>query len=173
MDGNASENEKVKWGLTMNLRDWISDSCSKSGFADIHIDHLDPRWKKHARWIEGGMSILQEAMAALALTNCNYKLAMVYTLRATTDTLNIDFATAEEFSRRFDHSPPSLFIAEPGSEPWITSWAYEGVQIGSIPESVVERVFPIQFECRGLLMRYFSDGEQEPSLTAWFLPSCC
>lgn len=170
MDGNAGEDGKDKWEPTMNLRSWISDSCSKPGFADIHIDHFDPRWKERARWIEGGMSTLQEAMAALALTHCNYKLAMVYTLRATTDTLKIDLTTAEEFHTQFDHSPPSLFIAEPGSEPWITSRDDEGVQIVSIPESVVERVFPIQYECRGLLMRYLPDGGQEPSLTAWFLP---
>src|SRR6185437_8765613 len=130
----------------------------------MHIDHFEPRWKERARWIEGGMSILQEAMAAVALTHCNYKLAMVYTLRATTDTFNIDFATKEEFHAQLDHSPPYLFIAEPGSEPWITSRAYESVQIVSIPESVVERIFPIQSECRGLLMRYLLDREQEPSL---------
>lgn len=154
----------------MNIRDWISASCSKSGFADVHIDHFDVKWKDRVRWIEGGVSVLQEAVAARSLANCDYKLAIVYSLQTSTDTLGITFTTAKEFHNELDHSPPSLFIAESGSEPWVTSQASQDVQIAPLSKATVKRIFPVVFECQGLLMRYCPNEKQESSLTAWFLP---
>lgn len=132
----------------------------------MHIDRFDPKWKDRAGWIEGGVSVLQEAAEARALANCHYKLAMVYTLQSSKDVLGVEFATQKEFHNRLDHSPPSVFVAEPGSEPWITSQACEGVQIVSLSESIVKRIFPAVFECQGLLMRYRPDEKQESSVTA-------
>ncbi len=156
--------------LATNLHQWLVDSCSKAGFADTHIDHFDPIWRDRSRWIEGGISILQEAEQIRILTQCNRKLAMVYTLQSSIEPRGMDFETAEEFQRQLDHSPPSLFIAESGSEPWITSQAYESVQVFSVPEDVAKRIFPIHLCFDGLLMHYRPDPREEASRSVWFLP---
>lgn len=153
-----------------NLSQWLVDSCSKAGFADMHIDRFDPIWRDRSRWVEGGISVLQEAEKTRTLTHCNRKLAMVYSLQSGIEPNGVDFETAEEFQKQLDHSPPSLFIAESGSEPWITSQAYESVQVFSVPENVAKKIFPVHLSCESLLMQYRPDDREEASRTVWFLP---
>jgi hypothetical protein len=153
-----------------NVKEWISEACSKPGFSDAHIDRFEPAWRERSRWIEGGISILQEAEKVCAAANCNYKLALVFTLKSGIKSRSVDFEREEEFQRQLDHSPPSVFIAEPGSEPWITSRSSESVQVASIPERIIRQIFPAISYCQGLLMEYRPNEKEEPSRTVWLLP---
>ncbi len=152
----------------MNLSEWVVSSCSKKGFADMHIDQFDPELKDRTRWIEGGVSMLELAVEARASVSCQYRLAVVYTLKIQDEDHEKRFSTAEGFRQQLDYSPPSVFIAEPGSEPWITSQADESVEVVSLPDPVVHTIFPFASPCSGLLMHYRPQGK-EASTTVWFL----
>ena len=151
----------------MNLSKWIVSSCSKKGFADMHIDQFDPELRDRSRWIEGGMNMLGLAVEARESVGCHYRLAVVYTLKTQNEDYEERFSTAEEFRQQLDYSPPSVFIAEPGLEPWITSQADDSVEVIFLADSIVQSIFPFASPCSGLLMQY-RPQDKEASTTVWF-----
>lgn len=152
------------------LSEWLIESCAKPGFSDMHIDRFNTNWVDRSRWVEGAISILHDAGWNLRLKDCNYKLAMVFTLQSGINPLGIDFGTREEFQKQLDYSPPSVFIAEPGSEPWITSQMYDTVRTIAVPAGIIKAVFSLCFECEALLMQYTPTEGQETSRTLWLIP---
>ena len=112
--------------------------------------------------------MLELAVEARASVSCQYRLAIVYSLRIQDEDHEKRFSTAEGFRQQLDHSPPSVFMAEPGSEPWITSQTDESVEVVSLPDPVVYTVFPFASPCSGLPMHYRPQGK-EASTTVWFL----
>ncbi len=154
----------------VEISEWVRDSCSKPGFADMHIDRFDPKWRDQSRWLEGGIHVLEEAIAACSSTDCNCKTAMVYTLQPGAGAGGVDFATGEDIRNLLDHSPPSVFVAEAGSEPWVTSQTHASVRAMSVPKDVMSRIFPTHVEWDGLLMQYQPVEAEEPSRTLWLLP---
>jgi hypothetical protein len=152
----------------MSLHDWLTRSCATPGVSDEHIDYFDARWKDRTRWLQGGEEVLQDALEKAMTAQCSRSLAMVYTLNSSLHALGV-LATKKQFEELFDHSPPCLFIAEQGSEPWITSRTHEHVEMWEIPNAVVKNLFYMPFRCAGLEMLYWPGGNsEEATRSVWF-----
>lgn len=152
----------------INLDDWLVRSCATAGSSDEHIDNFDAQWKDRTRWLQGGETILRDALEKLTAAQCSHNLAMAYKLNSPLRNVGA-LTTKEQFEERFDRSPPCLFVAEQGSEPWITSQGHERVQVWEIPDAEVKNLFNMPFRCAGLEMLYrWGDNPEEATRTVWF-----
>ena len=152
-----------------SVREWILSGCSKPGFADAHIDRFDPGFRERSRWMEGAVNILHDARNVRDEVGCGHKLALVFTLKSDTRSRSLGLQSRDEFENQLDHSPPSIFIAEIGSEPWVTSRSSEDVHTETISTKTISKLFPALSSCEALLMEYRPHKEEEPSRTAWFI----
>ena len=152
-----------------SFREWILSGCLKPGFADAHIDRFVPAFRERSRWIEGAVIILDNARKIREEVGCGDKLALVFTLKSDLRSRSSGLQTREDFENQLDHSPPSIFIAKIGSEPWVTSRSSENVRIEVISTQMTSKLLPALYYCEGLLMEYRPYKNEEPSRTAWFI----
>lgn len=100
---------------------WMLSAIKSGGverFADLHIDNIDPKWKKREHWLHGGLEALRIATIERTSNKLPFDIALVYSLKAGTDPLGINFGDIETLQEEFDWSPPSLYLIKKGEKPW-------------------------------------------------------
>lgn len=103
------------------IRSWMLSAVQSGGverFTDLHIDNIDPEWKNREHWLEGGLEALRIAANERALNGISFDIDLVYSLKAGTDPLGINFSDQATLQEEFDWSPPSLYLIKKGDKPW-------------------------------------------------------
>ena len=154
-----------------SLEKWVLDACFKGGFSDRHIDYFDDRWKERSCWLDAGVEVLERTALICTHAGCSRELALVCSLAEGAIIEGRSFSSGTEFEQLLGPAPPSIFIAETGCEPWITSQVDPRVRIISLDHAVVRQLLPRMPKYKGLLMEYRPEGEEVPVGSIWFLPS--
>jgi hypothetical protein len=147
-----------------SLDQWLSEACQVSTFTDAHVDDIDEQWQPKDRWIEAGCTTIKAAINIVRSKGSKHRIAVSYALVDQTVFSNIQ--TSKQFEIHLNHTPPSLYVAAPGSEPWLSpSPTMEAVVI---PASVTRHVFPCELNCEGLLVTY-RPPNSEAVQSVWFI----
>ena len=102
-----------KWMLSIIEEDGISR------YRDLHIHFIDDEWKPRYRWVDGGLEAYRVAFGLRELHKFPFTLALRFVLEESDQLRGVDFKTLDELGARLDWTQPSLYLFEPGREPWV------------------------------------------------------
>lgn len=119
----------------------VLDTQGVERFDDLHIDRIDPEWKGRDTWINGSSESLKLARKSRQCIAPDKVLALMCSLICGPD--EILPASLDDLASQIDCSPPSLYLFERGSEPWIKT---EGLTLSPLSE--------LFSDCTCLLMEY-------------------
>jgi hypothetical protein len=103
------------------IESWIRSALETGGierFDDLHVDQIDAGWKKRETWMHAGFKALQMAIAIKDRYHLPVDIALAFSLLSSPIPRGIDFKNAAELEKKFDWSPPSLYLLHPDSKPW-------------------------------------------------------
>lgn len=103
------------------IRSWLLTTVNLNGierFHDLHVDRIDPEWKERHQWLNAGLTALRIAVNQRTQQQLSVDVALVYSLKAATDPVGINFSDTASLQGEFDWSPPSLYLLQKGEKPW-------------------------------------------------------
>lgn len=103
------------------IESWMRSTLKTNGierFDDLHIDQIDVGWKKRETWMDAGFKALKIAIALRDRYHLPVDITLAFSLLSGRVPYGIDFKNDVELEKRFDWSPPSLYLLDPGSKPW-------------------------------------------------------
>lgn len=121
-------------------------------FTDLHIDNIDLAWKKREHWFDGGLEALRIATIERTSNKLPFDVVLVYSLKAGTDPLGINFSDTATLQEEFDWSPPSLYLIKKGEKPWTCG---KGKGLSSPSEILTKSLDSSLFEHEGLTAQGF------------------
>jgi hypothetical protein len=95
---------------------------------DLHIDRIDPDWRRRERWIDAALAAHRIALDLRRVRNLPVTVAVAFSLKSGTSRRGIDFRTLPEMHARLDETPPSLYLFWRGNEPWIDSGDFQKLE---------------------------------------------
>ena len=152
-DGSIDSSEEV-------IESWMRMVLETGGterFDDLHIDQISPNRKHRETWVMGSMEAINVARKVWSRTAPDKVLALMCSLACESNECPPD--STEELAAQMDWSPPSLYLFEPGSEPWSKS---SGVGVQQLKELLPS--------CTCLLLEFRAVDQIEPRRTFVCIP---
>ena len=116
------EASKVRLAARAQLiEQWMSPavkSLEVDQFNDLHIDAIDPDWRKRDCWFECGIEALTIADEVRKNKRYEVDIALTFSLRPVSRPHRTSFNNRTQLIRSFDWSPPSLYLVRSGTYPW-------------------------------------------------------
>ena len=106
---------------TNKVERWMRSLLSDGGlqrYDDLHIGEIDEGWKPRENWIRGGIEARGVAVEVRNRNAFPFLVALAFSLQSVSIPRGIDFRSVSAFEHLIDWSPPSLYLFEPGTEPW-------------------------------------------------------
>jgi hypothetical protein len=103
------------------VKSWIESSLKTGGierYDDLHVDQIDPSWKKRDRWMEAGFEALKLALKLKERYSFPADVTLAFSLLSGDAPRGVNFKSEAELKDNFDWSPPSLYLLRPGTKPW-------------------------------------------------------
>ncbi len=95
------------------IKDWMSTVFRDGGierFDDLHNDRIDETWRSQKVWVEGGLVAFRIAVRLRDRHELPVQVVLGFSLQAEDKKIGIDFTTQEDFAKRLDWTPPSLYL---------------------------------------------------------------
>src|ERR1700687_1588049 len=103
------------------IKSWIESSLKTRGierYDDLHVDQIDPSWKRRARWMKAGFEALKLALKLKERYSFPADVTLAFSLLSGDAPRGVNFKSEAELEDNFDWSPPSLYLLRPGTKPW-------------------------------------------------------
>jgi len=94
---------------------WVTETIESRGdlrYDDLHVDQVDPEFRKRELWVYGGMECLQLALKARDVRGAEFTVALAFSLEAGDRPLGLNFEDLTGLESQFDLSPP-FFVPFP------------------------------------------------------------
>jgi len=95
------------------IEEWMLTVFQNGGierFEDLHIDRIDESWRSQQLWVEGGLAAFQTAVRLRDCHKLPVEVVLGFSLQADDKKIGVDFKTLDEFAKRLNWSPPSLYL---------------------------------------------------------------
>src|SRR5712691_3493057 len=79
-------------------------------FDDLHIDRIDESWRSQRLWADRGLAAFQIAVRLRDCHKLPVEVVLGFSLQADDKKMGVDFKTLDEFEKRMDWTPPSLYL---------------------------------------------------------------
>jgi hypothetical protein len=119
---------------------WMTAILEDGGidrYDDLHIDRIERQWTNRNLWLSGAISAFQIALKQRDRHNAGLVIAVGFALESTDVPMGLNFTTREEMERRFDSSPPSVYLFYAGQEPWTKRKGSTAVDELTEPKTIV------------------------------------
>jgi len=152
MNDQQSDANKER-GTRAAIEDWMRMVLATGGierFDDLHIDDIDGAWKDRESWLDGSskaITLAKELKTGIAPAKT---LAIMCALSGDASDL-VAPSSPTELSEQIDWTPPSLYLFDPGNEPW--------ADLGSVTVTPTIRIFPACTAC--FVMEFKTEHENE------------
>jgi len=100
---------------------WLTETIESRGdlrYDDLHIDQVDPEFRKRELWVNGGIDCFRLALNARDVRGAEFTVALAFSLETGEGPLGLNFGDLPSLEAQFDVSPPSLYLFHRGEEPW-------------------------------------------------------
>jgi hypothetical protein len=84
-------------------------------YDDLHVDQIDAEWALKRRWLDAGLEAHRTALELRMSHQLDLVVVLAFSLTAAA---SFPFNDRRELEAAFDWSPPSLYLSNPGEEPW-------------------------------------------------------
>jgi hypothetical protein len=104
------------------IEQWMLSVIQDGGvdrYDDLHLDHIDPRWRSRELWISAGVEAFQLALSLRDRHHLSLTIALAFSLEPSSHPRGFDFTAPEQLQNLLDWSPPSLYLFRRGQEPWL------------------------------------------------------
>jgi hypothetical protein len=98
----------------------VLDTDGIERFDDLHIDKIDSAWRGRESWVDGCSEALHLAIQVKTQIAPDKILAMMCSLSSDESAFIVP-RSPNELAEQIDWQPPSLYLFDPGNEPWIDS----------------------------------------------------
>jgi hypothetical protein len=115
--------EKTSNARGIVIEEWMRMVLATGGierFDDLHIDQIDPAWRDRDSWLKGSADALNLAQQLKKSIAAEKTLAMMCALVSEDREFTLP-RSPTELSEQMDWTPPSLYLFDPGNEPWVDS----------------------------------------------------
>jgi hypothetical protein len=119
-------------------------------FDDLHIDKIDPAWRGRESWVNGSSEAIDLAKGLKTSIAPEKTLAIMCAL-TNADSELVPPRSPNELSEQIDWTPPSLYLFDPGNEPW--------GDLGTVTVTPTVRMFNGCSEC--FVMEFRTKKEKE------------
>jgi hypothetical protein len=119
-------------------------------FDDLHIDKIDPAWRGRESWVDGSSEAMDLAKEVKTSIAPEKTLAIMCALTNDDGEL-VAPGSPNELSEQIDWTPPSLYLFDPGDEPW--------VDLGTVTVTPTVRMFTGCSKC--FVMEFSTKKEKE------------
>jgi hypothetical protein len=86
-------------------------------FDDLYIDKINPAWRGRESWVDGSAEAIDLARGLKTSMAPDKTLAIMCALTIDDSEL-VAPSSPNELSEQIDWTPPSLYLFDPGNEPW-------------------------------------------------------
>jgi hypothetical protein len=118
MDGRFQNREHEHERI---IESWMLTVIQDGGvmrYDDLHVDHIDHEWKNPNLWLPAAFHAQDLAIRIRNRHGLGLSVAAGFSLKGGMKKQGVDFKTRAQLEARINHTPPSLYLFELGTEPW-------------------------------------------------------
>jgi len=101
------------------IKEWMLTVFRDGGierFDELHIDRIDEIWRSQKVWVEGGLAAFRIAVRLRDRHELPVQVVLGFSLQSEDKKIGVDFTTQEEFAKRLNWTPPSLYLLKAATD---------------------------------------------------------